>query len=298
MNTQRRERSSEGIFLAGNKKKTIIRWFVGVGSLIFLTGRQIATTNNGPRPCGVLPLVETTTTSSSPPREQGPLSSALLPVVAAPLATLPQDDHRQLEEKLSKYAGSIAFGKRHVGYAAIWKDFGYTKGAEVGVWKGQFSKALMKLLKETNTPLEEYILVDPWRHLESWNKPWNVNATEFTSVYNEAMRNTQEFQQSGICKVIRGTQAQVAPKLSDQSLDWLYLDGDHTLRGIVYDLEFLLPKVRPGGMVCGDDFVDDDQVRGTDFAPTMVKPYVLLFGKAIGAKIVDMGGQQFCFIVP
>lgn len=42
-----------------------------------------------------------------------------------------------------------------------------------------------------------------------------------------------------------------------QMLHWIsfYLDGDHTLRGIMFDLNLYAPKVRPGGMVCGDDYI-------------------------------------------
>jgi len=65
---------------------------------------------------------------------------------------------------------------------------------------------------------------------------------------------------------------EAAPQIPDASLDFVYLDGDHTLRGIMFDLNLYAPKVRPGGMVCGDDYTFGQ--HETKFDPTMVKPYV------------------------
>lgn len=86
------------------------------------------------------------------------------------------------------------------------------------------------------------------------------------------MQNTKSFQDAGICSVVRGTNVEAAPQIPDASLDFVYLDGDHTLRGIMFDLNLYAPKVRPGGMVCGDDYTFGQ--HETKFDPTMVKPYV------------------------
>eukprot|EP00985_Skeletonema_marinoi_P024818 scaffold17609_cov154-Skeletonema_marinoi.AAC.2 len=144
----------------------------------------------------------------------------------------------------------------------------YTKGAEVGVWKGDFSKYML----ENMPTLTSYVLVDSWRHLDNWNKPWNKDNAEFEAVFQTAMQNTKSFQDAGICSVVRGTNVEAAPQIPDASLDFVYLDGDHTLRGIMFDLNLYAPKVRPGGMVCGDDYTFGQ--HETKFDPTMVKPYV------------------------
>ncbi len=38
------------------------------------------------------------------------------------------------------------------------------------------------------------------------------------------------------------------------SLDFVYVDGDHTFEGVTADIRAWLPKVRPGGVMAGDDF--------------------------------------------
>ena len=47
---------------------------------------------------------------------------------------------------------------------------------------------------------------------------------------------------------------------SDGSLDFVYIDGDHTLKGTNTDLAAWWPKLRPGGWLCGDDYTDHQHV--------------------------------------
>ena len=82
-------------------------------------------------------------------------------------------EYNELVQKLMKHQQSFKITNdnnqnRYVGLSRIWKEFGYTKGAEVGVWKGDFSKYMLENMPD----LTSYILVDSWRHLDNWNKPW------------------------------------------------------------------------------------------------------------------------------
>ena len=44
----------------------------------------------------------------------------------------------------------------------------------------------------------------------------------------------------------------------DESLDFVYLDGNHGLMYVVQDLCHWVPKVRKGGIVSGHDFIRRD----------------------------------------
>ncbi|CAK0907262.1 unnamed protein product [Prorocentrum cordatum] len=95
--------------------------------------------------------------------------------------------------------------------------------------------------------------------------------------------------------VLRGTSAEMHSKLADCSLDFVYIDGDHTLKGCLMDLMFWYDKVADGGLICGDDFED----RGDKaYAATHVKSVVLAMANLIGAKVRDVGARQFGFIKP
>jgi hypothetical protein len=49
--------------------------------------------------------------------------------------------------------------------------------------------------------------------------------------------------------VLRGRTRELINQIPDDSLDFAYIDGDHTLRGITIDLVRLLPKMREGGVI-------------------------------------------------
>ena len=128
--------------------------------------------------------------------------------------------------------------------------------AEIGVWEGPFAK---HMLQKNQAWLKTYYLVDPWRHLDDWNKPFNVDDDIFTRVYNKAMSQTKALFPN-LVSVLRGTTLEVIDQVADNSLDLVYIDGDHTEEGCKTDLYNWYEKVRPGGLVTGDDFVDGQVV--------------------------------------
>ncbi len=57
-------------------------------------------------------------------------------------------------------------------------------------------------------------------------------------------------------KVTRGLSVKTAPRFADGSLDWIFIDAGHRYEQVLSDLEVWYPKVRWGGFVTGDDYVD------------------------------------------
>ncbi len=43
----------------------------------------------------------------------------------------------------------------------------------------------------------------------------------------------------------------------DNSLDFVYLDNDHGYEHLSRELELWYPKIKPGGMIGGDDYVNE-----------------------------------------
>ncbi len=159
--------------------------------------------------------------------------------------------------------------------------------AEIGVWKGEFAAAIL----EHCPSIQSYILVDPWRHQARWNKPFNVDDETFEQVYEAAVRNT-EFA-ANKRRIIRATTLQARDTIDDGSLDFAYIDGDHTLRGIVLDTLSIWPKIKIGGFLGGDDFVDDVWQHGPSSEPTLVKPFICYFAEAVGGRLRHLPHNQF-----
>ena len=52
--------------------------------------------------------------------------------------------------------------------------------AEIGVWRGEFAEHILRRCPS----IEHYYMVDPWRHLDDWNKPANVSDPEFDQIFS------------------------------------------------------------------------------------------------------------------
>jgi hypothetical protein len=161
---------------------------------------------------------------------------------------------------------------------------------EVGVFRGAFAEHVLRACPD----IERYMMIDPWRHLPDWNKPANKNDAEFREIFEEAMARTESFSSKRV--VLRDPTIAAAQSIAEGSLDAIYIDGDHTLRGITIDLIRMLPKVREGGIIGGDDFTRSIWQHGMTYAPTEVFPFAVHFAEATGLPIVTLPYNQFCIV--
>ena len=159
--------------------------------------------------------------------------------------------------------------------------------AEIGVYRGAFAA---RLLRDCPS-IAAYYMVDPWRHLEDWNKPANKGDEVFERFFAEAMERTQTYAEKRV--VLRGKTSEVVDRIADGALDLAYIDGDHTLRGITVDLVKVFPKVRDGGWIGGDDFSPSIWQHGARYEPTLVFPFAVYFAEAMGARIYGLPHNQF-----
>jgi hypothetical protein len=163
---------------------------------------------------------------------------------------------------------------------------------ELGVFEGEFAEHILRYCPN----ILRYYMLDPWRHLDDWNKPANVAQTAFDDKYARAMERTDFARDKRI--VLRGRTTEVIDRIPDACLDVAYIDGDHTLRGIAIDLICTYPKVRAGGILGGDDYASSIWQHSDDFEPTLVCPFAAYFAESLGAPLVILPQNQFAIIKP
>ena len=135
-------------------------------------------------------------------------------------------------------------------------------------------------------------MIDPWRHLDDWNKPANKDDDVFQRFYEESLDKTRDWSAKRV--VLRGTTTEVSAKLPDAGLDFAYIDGDHTLRGITIDLTRALPqgaRRRAGSAATTSRSRSGSTTR--PYEPTLVFPYAVHFAEAVGAPIYALPHRQF-----
>ena len=139
------------------------------------------------------------------------------------------------------------------------KDFGFIlnylgltgPGVEVGVRKGNYSEYLL----ETWNGKTLYS-VDPWRHFDDgqYIDGSNVAQKKQEQIFREATAKLSKFK--GRSVIMRATSSEAVETFENNSLDFVYLDAQHHYEAVKEDIELWLPKIRPGGVISGDDYVD------------------------------------------
>lgn len=161
------------------------------------------------------------------------------------------------------------------------------KVAEIGVYRGAFAARMLA----SCPAIETYYMIDPWRHLDDWNKPANYDDATFQRFFEEALDKSRDYERQRV--VLRGRTTEVIDQIPDSSLDFAYIDGDHTLRGITVDLCRVYAKVCDGGWIGGDDFSRSIWQHGPNFEPTLVFPFAVYFAEAAGLRIHGLPHAQF-----
>ena len=118
-------------------------------------------------------------------------------------------------------------------------EIGFNIGAEIGVRRGNYSKYLC----EKNHNLKLYC-IDPW--LPHGNK-YTVERQE--RYYQETLKNTNGLN----IEIIRKKSHDALNDIPDRSLDFVFVDGDHSFDHCVTDIIFWSKKVKKGGLIIVHD---------------------------------------------
>ena len=123
------------------------------------------------------------------------------------------------------------------------------KIAEIGVFKGEFSKFIFDNLKP-----KELFLVDIFEgYVGSGDK--NGNNMQFTNLEIEHSQLIEYFKENKNVHIIKETSEKFISSLVDGGLDLIYIDGDHDYSGVKSDLMLSYDKIKNGGYICGHDYV-------------------------------------------
>lgn len=116
----------------------------------------------------------------------------------------------------------------------------YRIGAEVGAATGVTTKWLLD-----NCPtLGQLIIADDWRPIPNSGQ-WEMDNME------QIFRN--KFKGEKRLLILKGLSWQMASRVPDISLDFVFIDASHDYESVKKDLKAWDPKIRPGGLLCGHD---------------------------------------------
>ena len=128
-------------------------------------------------------------------------------------------------------------------------------GAELGVLWGEFSKTLFHA-----TRARELHLIDPWYFLDAhW--PWHDgNNSTVDALCKILQTHKKEINEKRIFVHVQDD-IKVLAGFPDGYFDWVYIDSSHAYQHTVDELQLLAKKVKPSGVICGDDWQPDSGHR-------------------------------------
>jgi hypothetical protein len=124
----------------------------------------------------------------------------------------------------------------------------YKQGCEIGVAYGLQSKYILE-----HTKIEKLYSIDPYKHFESYDDIMNLPQMHFDILYEKVKARLSIFGSRSI--LIRNTSVDGSKEIKDASLDFVYIDANHSYDAVKEDIDTWEPKVISGGLICGDDYV-------------------------------------------
>ena len=124
-------------------------------------------------------------------------------------------------------------------------------GAEIGVWRGSFTHKIYRVVQPRILHL-----IDPWLFQPEYPRLMfggkiARSQADMDAIYENVVRVFAER-----CPIIhRMLSSDALSHIEDESLDWVYIDGNHNYEFVKADLEGYWHKLVPGGLLTGDDFM-------------------------------------------
>ena len=129
--------------------------------------------------------------------------------------------------------------------ARMFAERGFTKGVEIGVMQGAYSKTLCE--ENPNLTLSS---IDPYKAL--YNEPetigWGDDGLE------KRFKDATKLLSSYNCEIIRKTSLEAVREFPYEYLDFVYIDGSHEFDYVMCDIIEWGKRVRKGGIISGHDY--------------------------------------------
>lgn len=134
------------------------------------------------------------------------------------------------------------FGRNQL--ADLFKELNFNLGVEVGVSQGHYSKILI----QANPDLKLYG-VDPYEPHSGYRD--YTHQTTFNRLNETAHQQLDQFTNYTF---VPKYSMEAVKDFTDNSLDFVYIDGDHSFQSVTNDIAEWSKKVRKGGIISGHDY--------------------------------------------
>jgi predicted O-methyltransferase YrrM len=123
---------------------------------------------------------------------------------------------------------------------------------EIGARYGESSKVILE-----NLNVDKYIIIDPYTSYDEYNNDgFNkiISDDNDDKIFNETKNKLESLHNNMVFYRTFSTDTNTINAIEDNSVDLIFIDGNHTYKYVLEDLENYYPKLKNTGIICGDDF--------------------------------------------
>lgn len=159
------------------------------------------------------------------------------------------DPDQEIDRLISRH--EVSWRDGYDALPALLNKLGLNRGVEVGVAFGGHAGAILE-----RGGVDKLYGVDRYRHQRGYDDPMNLPQPVFDRLAQRVVQRMKPFDNR--FELIREDSDQAGQRFKDQSLDFVYLDADHSEQGVWDDLCTWASKIRQGGIIAGHDFGHPD----------------------------------------
>jgi predicted O-methyltransferase YrrM len=124
---------------------------------------------------------------------------------------------------------------------------------EVGAWFGKSTNHLATKIKESGKDIK-FTSVDTWKGTDDEELHQNIVGAFNGDIFYEFIDNTVLSDNYGTFDTIKDTSHNAANQFQNGSIDFIMLDAGHSYDSLMEDVKVWYNKVKPGGIISGDDY--------------------------------------------
>ena len=177
--------------------------------------------------------------------------------------------------------------------------------AEIGTHIGSTTISAASLVKSLKG---KYIAVDWFQGSPGTYGNHYYDSDGGKTIFEIFNENIKEANLNDVVTTYNMTSLDACDQIPDKSLDICFIDADHIYQSVKKDIQAYLPKIKPGGIICGHDFeppainflntITEDELK-IDFIPKSIdcQNYIIQFfeGKVINQQLIRKNPELFYF---
>lgn len=132
------------------------------------------------------------------------------------------------------------------GLIKLFRKFGYLIGAEIGVSTGRFSKEICQIMSKA-----KLYCIDSWSAYDGYaERKGRRGQMALDKHFEETKVRLAPYN----CEIVKALSMDAVKNFKDESLDFVFIDGNHRFEYAINDIAEWSKKIRKGGIISGHDF--------------------------------------------